>query len=149
MVKQPLPTTYGMRFGVWAAEIGRHLDRIVEWRSSYLCGKDVRSCWHDGFFGRRKDFRIQQKVMDVLAAEFSIPLTPVLIANQVVQRDRHAELINFTGLVAGTIDKIPHKQEFFNAPRLGKCLNRSQKNKWEVPPCLINVTRINQNDFAH
>ncbi len=67
-----------------------------------------------------KGFQIQQKVMDVLAAEFSIPLTPVLIANQVVQRDRHAELINFTGLVAGTIDKIPHEQRILQRTEIGE-----------------------------
>jgi adenylosuccinate lyase len=58
--------------------------------------------------------------MKILSTEFSIPLEPALIANQVIQRDRHAEVINLTGLIAGTIDKIAHEQRILQRNEIGE-----------------------------
>ena len=94
-----LPTTYGMRFGVWAAEFGRHIDRIHELLPRISVGKMSGAVGTMASFGE-KGIQIQEKVMDLLQ------LKPALIANQVVQRDRYAELILVLSLIAGTIDKV-------------------------------------------
>jgi adenylosuccinate lyase len=94
-----LPTTFGMRFAVWAAEFGRHLDRLQETRSRIAVGKMGGAVGTMASF-EGKGREIQQKVMANLG------LAPVLIANQVVQRDRHAEVINLLGLIAASCDKI-------------------------------------------
>ncbi|MHA1109985.1 MAG: adenylosuccinate lyase [Promethearchaeota archaeon] len=94
-----LPTTYGMRFGVWAAEFGRHIDRIDELLPRISVGKMSGAVGTMASFGD-KGIQIQEKVMELLQ------LNPVLIANQVVQRDRYAELILVLSLIAGTIDKV-------------------------------------------
>src|SRR5271157_2845344 len=94
-----LPTTYGMRFAVWAAEFGRHLDRLQETRTRINVGKMSGAVGTMASF-EGKGRELQQKVMGILGLE------PILIANQVVQRDRHAEIINLLALIASSCDKI-------------------------------------------
>ncbi|MHA1733930.1 MAG: adenylosuccinate lyase [Promethearchaeota archaeon] len=94
-----LPTTYGMRFAVWAAEIDRHLDRLEVIRDRVAVGKMSGAVGTMASF-RGKGRKIQTRVMELLG------LKPVLIANQVVQRDRYAELHAFLAIVAATCSKI-------------------------------------------
>jgi adenylosuccinate lyase len=82
--QQALPTTYGMRFGVWAAEIGRHLDRLEEILPRLRVGKMSGAVGTMASFGDQ-GIEIQKRVMKILG------LKSVLIANQVIQRDRYAE----------------------------------------------------------
>jgi adenylosuccinate lyase len=94
-----IPTTYGMRFGVWAYEIDRHLDRLSEILKRISFGK------MSGAVGTMASFyehgiEIQKAVMNKL------DLNPTLIANQVIQRDRHAEVIFLTSLIGQTLAKI-------------------------------------------
>ena len=117
--QQALPTTFGMRFALWAAEIGRHLDRIREIRPRIAVGKMSGAVGTMASFGKNGQ-KIQTTVMNLLAEEFHIPLSPVLIANQVVQRDRHAEVINLTGLIAGTIDKIAREMRILQRTEIGE-----------------------------
>ncbi|OLS12986.1 MAG: adenylosuccinate lyase [Promethearchaeota archaeon CR_4] len=94
-----LPTTFGMRFAVWAAEIARHLDRLQETKKRIAVGKMGGAVGTMASF-QGKGRQIQQEVMRILNLE------PVLIANQVVQRDRHAEVLSVVALIAATCDKI-------------------------------------------
>ncbi len=94
-----IPTTYGMRFGVWAYEVNRHLDRISEIMSRISFGKMSGAVGTMASFDD-KGMEIQKIVMEIL------DLNPVLIANQVIQRDRHAEVIFLTALIGQTLDKI-------------------------------------------
>ncbi|MFX0006498.1 MAG: adenylosuccinate lyase [Promethearchaeota archaeon] len=94
-----IPTTYGMRFGVWAYEVNRHLERISEIKNRISFGK------MSGAVGTMASFdengiRIQDIVMKKLN------LNPVLIANQIIQRDRHAEVIFLTSIIGQTLAKI-------------------------------------------
>ncbi len=94
-----IPTTYGMRFGVWASEINRHLDRISEVLDRISYGKMSGAVGTMASFGD-KGVQIQKMVME------NLDLKPVLIANQVIQRDRHAEVILLTALIGQTLAKI-------------------------------------------
>ena len=94
-----IPTTFGMRFGVWAYEINRHLDRISEVLERISFGKMSGAVGTMASF-EGKGIEIQKLVMQKLN------LNPVLIANQVVQRDRHAEVIFLTSLIGQTLAKI-------------------------------------------
>ncbi|MFX1322067.1 MAG: adenylosuccinate lyase [Promethearchaeota archaeon] len=94
-----VPTTYGMRFGVWAYEIDRHLDRILEVLDRISYGKMSGAVGTMASFGN-KGIEIQSGVMKELN------LNPVLLANQIVQRDRHAEVIFITALIGQTLAKI-------------------------------------------
>ncbi|KKK42653.1 hypothetical protein LCGC14_0416180 [marine sediment metagenome] len=94
-----LPTTYGMRFGIWAYEIDRHLDRLSKIIKIISYGKMSGAVGTMASFGE-KGIELQMLVMKKL------DLNPVLIANQIIQRDRHAEVIFLTSLIGQTLSKI-------------------------------------------
>ena len=94
-----IPTTYGMRFGVWAYEVNRHLERISEVKSRISFGKMSGAVGTMASFDKN-GIEIQNKLMKKL------DLNPVLIANQIIQRDRHTEVIFLTTLIGQTLAKI-------------------------------------------
>jgi adenylosuccinate lyase len=94
-----VPTTYGLRFAIWASEVARHLDRLNEIRPRACVGKISGAVGTMAAFGS-KGMEIQTRVMELLG------LHEVDVSNQVVQRDRHAEVICWMGLVVSTLDKI-------------------------------------------
>ncbi|MCP4764512.1 MAG: adenylosuccinate lyase [archaeon] len=120
--QQALPTTYGMRFGVWAGEIARHLDRLREILPRIKVGKMSGAVGTMASFGQN-GIEIQKKVMELLN------LNPVLIANQVVQRDRHAEVILFTCMVAGTIDKIAREMRILQRSEVAEMFEPFKKKQ--------------------
>jgi adenylosuccinate lyase len=94
-----LPMTFGMKFAIWASEISRHLDRLGETRKRVLVGKMSGAVGTMASFGD-KGFDVQLLTMKKLNLE------PALISNQIIQRDRHAELQCLLALIAGTLDKM-------------------------------------------
>ena len=94
-----IPTTFGMRFGVWAYEINRHFDRLNEAYNRIKYGKMSGAVGTMASF-EEKGIEIQNLVMKEL------DLNPVMIANQVIQRDRHAEVIFLTALIGQSLAKI-------------------------------------------
>ncbi|MHA1391788.1 MAG: adenylosuccinate lyase, partial [Promethearchaeota archaeon] len=94
-----IPTTYGMRFGVWAYEIDRHIDRLKETLNRITFGKMSGAVGTMASFGE-KGIEIQNIVTKEL------DLHPTLIANQIIQRDRHAEVIFITSLIGQSLAKI-------------------------------------------
>lgn len=117
--QQALPTTFGMRFAIWAMEFNRHLVRIHEILPRIGKGKMSGAVGTMASFGV-KGIKIQEKVMEILSNEYKIPITPVKIANQIVQRDRHAEVINLTALIGGTIDKIAREMRILQRTEIGE-----------------------------
>ena len=94
-----IPTTYGLKFAVWACEIHRHLQRLEDVKERVLVGKMTGAVGTQASFGE-KGIEIQRLVMQKLK------LNPIIVSTQVVQRDRHAELTMLLALVAATLDKI-------------------------------------------
>jgi adenylosuccinate lyase len=94
-----IPTTYGMRFSVWAYEIDRHLDRLKETISRISYGKMSGAVGTMASFGE-KGIEIQNYIMKELG------LLPALVTNQIIQRDRHAEVIVLTSLIGQSLAKI-------------------------------------------
>ncbi|GAH09419.1 unnamed protein product, partial [marine sediment metagenome] len=94
-----IPTTYGMRFSVWAYEIDRHLDRLKETLDRISYGKMSGAVGTMASFGE-KGIEIQNYIMKEL------DLLPALITNQIIQRDRHAEVIFLTTLIGQSLAKI-------------------------------------------
>lgn len=94
-----VPTTYGLRFAIWASEVARHIDRLRETRPRAAVGKISGAVGTQAAFGPH-GMTIQRRVMEILG------LNEVDVSNQVVQRDRHAEVICLLALIASTLDKI-------------------------------------------
>lgn len=94
-----VPTTYGLRFAIWASEVGRHIQRLRELKPRAAVGKMSGAVGTQAAYGRF-GMDIQTLVMRHLN------LFEVDVSNQVVQRDRHAEMVCWMALVASTLDKI-------------------------------------------
>ena len=115
-----IPTTYGMRFGVWAYEISRHLDRLSDVLDRISFGKMSGAVGTMASFGENA-IEIQQSVMKKL------DLNPVLIANQVIQRDRHAEVIFLTSLIGQTLAKIARENRILQRNEISEMFEPFKK----------------------
>jgi adenylosuccinate lyase len=94
-----VPTTYGLRFAIWASEVARHIDRLAEIFPRVAVGKLTGAVGTQAALGE-KGMEVQETMMNFLG------ITAVDVANQVVPRDRYAEYIMFLAGVATTLDKI-------------------------------------------
>lgn len=94
-----VPTTYGLKFAVYACEFQRHLDRIECAGSRLAVGKMTGAVGTQAGFGPDAE-ELQRLVMEELG------LDPVKASNQVIQRDRHAEIVFCLALAAASAEKI-------------------------------------------
>jgi adenylosuccinate lyase len=94
-----VPTTYGLRFAIWASEVGRHIERLAQLRPRVVVGKLTGAVGTQAALGP-KGMEVQAAMME----ELRIPAVDV--ANQVISRDRYAEYFMFCASVATTLDKI-------------------------------------------
>ncbi len=94
-----IPTTYGMRFALWASEVARHLDRLREIRPRVEIGKMAGAVGTMAALGER-GFCVQRAMMKELG------LGTLDISNQIVPRDRYAEYFMFLAGVATTLDRM-------------------------------------------
>ncbi len=94
-----IPTTYGLKFAIYACEVQRHVDRINECKKRLLVGQMTGAVGTQAAFAD-KGMKIQELVMKDLG------LGSVLVSNQVIQRDRHAEYMLDLALIAETLNKI-------------------------------------------
>ncbi len=94
-----VPTTYGLRFAIWAGEIARHIERLRQLRPRVLVGQLTGAVGTQAALGEKAP-EIQEAMMEFLG------LTPVDVSNQIISRDRYAEYFMFLANVATTLDKI-------------------------------------------
>jgi len=90
------PITFGLKCLVWSEELGRGLDRLHAALEGCAVGK------FSGAMGTlaHLDAEVEERALATLALE------PEPVANQVVQRDRHAALGCALAVAGGTMDKI-------------------------------------------
>ena len=120
--QQAIPTTYGMRYGVWGNEIDRHLDRLSETVDRISYGKMSGAVGTMASFGE-KGIEIQREVMKEL------DLNPELIANQIVQRDRHAEVVLLTAMIGQTLAKIAREFRILQRNEIGEMFEPFKKKQ--------------------
>src|SRR5659263_54881 len=94
-----VPTTYGLRFAIWASEIDRHIERLDQLTSRATVGKMSGAVGTQAAFGK-KGIEIQKKTMEILGIEAAD------VSNQIIQRDRHAEFVMWMANIVTTLDKI-------------------------------------------
>jgi adenylosuccinate lyase len=90
------PITFGLKCLLWCEELGRTLDRVQIGLEDCAVGK------YSGAVGTLVHL---DPVVEVSALEM-LGLRPEPVANQVVQRDRHAALLCALAVAGGTLDKI-------------------------------------------
>ncbi len=90
------PMTFGVKLALWYAELARDRARIVRARDGISVGK------LSGAVGTyaHLDPAIERGVCDRLG------LTPAPVASQVIQRDRHAELLGALAITAASLEKF-------------------------------------------
>ena len=94
-----VPTTYGLRFAIWASEVGRHIERLEQLRPRVVVGQMTGAVGTQAALGP-KAMEVQATMMEVLG------IGSVDVSNQVISRDRYAEYFMFCANVATTLDKI-------------------------------------------
>mgnify|MGYP000902499690 CR=1 FL=1 len=94
-----LPITYGMKFALWADEVHRQIERLDACKNRLCVGMMTGAVGTIAALGE-EGLDVHKKVSEILG------LPPVLISNQVVQRDNHAEFIMDLANIASTLDKI-------------------------------------------
>lgn len=94
-----LPTTYGMKFGIWADELHRQYDRLIHAEGNVCIGMMDGAVDTTAALGEQ-GWEIHKCVAEILG------LPAATITNQVVQRDNHVEFISVLANIASTLDKI-------------------------------------------
>lgn len=94
-----VPTTYGLRFAIWASEVARHIERLEQLKPRLLVGQMTGAVGTQAAFGK-DGIEIQKRVMQYL------DLGSVDVSNQIIQRDRHAEFVMWMANTVTTLDKI-------------------------------------------
>ena len=90
------PMTFGMKLALWYAEIVRDRARVVAAREGLLVGKISGAV---GMFAHL-DPDIEASVCKKLG------LRPAPVSSQVIQRDRHAELLSALAITAASLEKF-------------------------------------------
>jgi len=89
-------TTFGMRWLVWSEEFGRHQARLAAARERIAVGKCSGAV---GVFAHT-DLELEEQMCKRLQ------LKPAMATTQIIQRDRHAELLQVLALIGASIEKI-------------------------------------------
>jgi len=108
-----VPTTFGMKFAIWASEFGRHVERLMQLKPRVLVGKMSGAVGTGAAWGG-KGQNVQRLVMEELK------LSPAPASNQILQRDRLAELITFFGLLASSMEKIAREIRNLQRTEIGE-----------------------------
>jgi adenylosuccinate lyase len=90
------PMTFGLKLALWYAEIGRDIDRVKRAREVVSVGKLSGAV---GTFAHLPP-AIEADVCRRLG------LTPAPVSSQVIQRDRHAELLSTLAITAASLEKF-------------------------------------------
>ena len=90
------PMTFGLKLALWHSEIDRDIERVRRARAVISVGKLSGAV---GTFAHLSP-AIEAAVCDRLG------LAPVAVASQVIQRDRHAELLAALAITAASLEKF-------------------------------------------
>ncbi len=90
------PMTLGVKLALWAAELSRGRTRVVRAREAIAVGKISGAV---GMFAH-----LDPKIEEAVCA--ALGLTPAPVSSQVIQRDRHAELLSALAIVAASLEKF-------------------------------------------
>ena len=90
------PTTFGLKLALWHAELERHRRRLANARATIAVGKLSGAVGTFSHLGPDVEKAVCEK----------LGLKPAPIASQVLQRDRHAEVMTTLALVAASLEKF-------------------------------------------
>lgn len=159
------PVTFGLKMAIWYDEMKRNLRRIESARESIAFGKISGAV---GTFAQ-VDPRVEEFVCEKLG------LRPAPASNQIVQRDRYAEVFAALAIMAGTVEKIATEirhlqrtevleaEEFFRKGQKGSSAMPHKRNpilsenlcglarmvRSPIVPALENIALWHERDISH
>lgn len=107
-----VPITFGFKVSVWAAEIGRHLQRLKEMEPRVLVGNLTGAVGTFAGFGPQ-GLEVQERVMAKLGLG-----TPLICWH--AARDHFGELVNWIAMVGSTLAKIANEIRVLMKPEFGE-----------------------------
>jgi adenylosuccinate lyase len=120
------PMTFGVKLVLWYAELQRGLDRVLRARDTVGVGKLSGAV---GMFAHL-DPGIEARVCERLG------LRPAPVSSQVIQRDRHAELLTTLAIVAASLEKFALEIRGLQKTEIGEVeepFGRGQKGSSAMP----------------
>jgi adenylosuccinate lyase len=90
------PTSFGLTWALWYAEIGRNRERLARAKETISYGKISGAV---GAFAHL-DPEVEERVCQKLG------LKPAPVSTQVIQRDRYAEYLTTLAIIASSLEKI-------------------------------------------
>jgi len=120
------PMTFGLKLALWYAELQRNLDRVLRARHIVSVGKISGAV---GTFAHL-DPSIESRVCERLGLEAA----PV--SSQVIQRDRHAELLSALAITAASLEKFALEVRGLQKTEIGEVeepFGKGQKGSSAMP----------------
>jgi len=117
-----LPITLGFKFAVWMREISRHIQRLRECKERVLVGKMSGAVGTQAGLGLHA-MKVQELVMQRLG------IKSAEISTQIVQRDRHAELVCLSAVIASTLDNFATEIRELQRPEIGELCEHFEAKK--------------------
>ena len=120
------PMTFGLKLALWYAEVGRDIERLHRARRVVSVGKLSGAV---GTFGHLPP-QIEEDVCRRLG------LQPAPVASQVIQRDRHAELLSAIAITGASLEKFALEVRGLQKTEIGEVeepFGRGQKGSSAMP----------------
>ncbi len=120
------PMTFGLKLALWYAELARDATRVRAARETVRVGKVSGAV---GTYAHL-DPAIEARVCQMLG------LTPALVASQVIQRDRHAELLAALAITGASLEKFAVEVRGLQKTEIGEVeepFGRGQKGSSAMP----------------
>jgi adenylosuccinate lyase len=159
------PITFGFKLAVWYGELQRNIERLRQAREMIAFGKI------SGAVGTHAN--VEPKVEEWVCERLG--LKPAPVSTQILQRDRHAQVMTTFAILAGSLEKfstelrnlqrteILEVQEYFAEGQRGSSAMPHKRNPWNcetvsglarvvrgnVIPALEDVTTWHERDLAN
>ena len=120
------PMTFGLKLALWYAELQRDLDRVLRAREVIGVGK---------LSGAVGTFAHLDPEIEAIVCE-RLGLQPAPVASQVIQRDRHAELMAALAITAASLEKFALEVRGLQKTEIGEVeepFGKGQKGSSAMP----------------
>jgi len=125
------PMTLGLKLALWYSEVGRDIERVRRARATISVGKLSGAV---GTFAHLPP-SIEADVCRRLGLE------PAAVASQIIQRDRHAELLSALAITAASLEKFALEIRGLQKRKSASSRSRSRRARRAPRRCRTNVTR--------
>ena len=117
-----LPLTLGFKFAVWMREIARHVERLRECRERVSVGKMSGAVGTQAGLGEHA-----MKIQDLVMRKLKVSSAD--ISTQIVQRDRHAELVCLLALITSSLENFATEIRELQRPEIGELFEPFEATK--------------------